>query len=344
MLAIVDDQQQPPPSERVGDGVDQRGVALRGDAQRGRDGRGHRGRLADRRQLDHPHSVGKLARELGTDLDRQPGLADTADSAQCDQPVRSHQLDDLGDQILAADERVQLLGQVACGAIDASKHRELEPKSVGDHLVHRRPPAQTAEPMFPQRSDRHPVSEQHLGRVGHDHLAPVRKRHQPGRAAHAGTEVAPVALGCLPGVQTHPDRKRDRCLGEQLLRFNRRAHRVACPCKGGAEAITDSREHIPAVPLDRVAKDGVVNLQRGRRLRGSFLPRSRRVLDVGEQERHRAARQFLRHARTVFQRPQPVLLADGSLRASVAPREPVTRGPLGALDAERVGYPTRSWS
>ena len=40
-----------------------------------------RGRVADRRELDHPHAVGELAGHLGPDLEGEPGLADPADAA-----------------------------------------------------------------------------------------------------------------------------------------------------------------------------------------------------------------------------------------------------------------------
>ncbi len=301
MLAVVDDQQQPPAGERLGNGVDQRGVALRGDAERGRDGRGHRRGLAHGRELDHPHSVGKLARELGAHLDREPGLADSADTAQGDQPVRSHEVGDFGDQVLATDERVQLLGQVAGRAIDAAKHGKVDAQPLGDDLEDRRSPTEAAEPMLAQRPDRDSVSEHHLSRVGCNHLAAVSKGRQPCRAAHARADVASVALGRLAGVQAHADRERQCCPGEPLLRFDRRARGVARTRERGAEAISDRREHVPVVALDRVAHDAVVHLQCGCHVGGSFLPRPRRVLDVGEQERHRAARQLLRHRRTVFQ-------------------------------------------
>ena len=67
------------------------------DAQHGRDRRRDRGRVADRRELDHPHAVGELAGHLGPDFEGEPGLADPADAAQRDQPARPHELGDLGD-------------------------------------------------------------------------------------------------------------------------------------------------------------------------------------------------------------------------------------------------------
>ena len=66
------DEQQPLTGERLGHGVDQRGVALRRDAQRRRDGGGHRVPITDRRELDHPDAVREIAGELGTHLERQP--------------------------------------------------------------------------------------------------------------------------------------------------------------------------------------------------------------------------------------------------------------------------------
>ena len=76
------------------------GVMPNAFAMRRRDG----GRVADRGQLDHPHAVRKLSGHLGADLERQPGLADAADAGQRDQPVRPHELGDLGDQLLPAHQ------------------------------------------------------------------------------------------------------------------------------------------------------------------------------------------------------------------------------------------------
>ena len=88
VLAVVDHQQEQPTSERIGDRVDERRLALWRDAERGRDGRGNGGRVADRRQLDDPHAIGELTGHLGPDLEGQPCLADPADAAQRDQPSR----------------------------------------------------------------------------------------------------------------------------------------------------------------------------------------------------------------------------------------------------------------
>ena len=193
------------------------GVALGRDAQHGRDRRRDRRRVADRGQLDHPHAVGKLAGHLGADLERQPGLADAADAGQRDQPARPHELGDLGDHLLPAHERAQLLREVAREVVDAAEHGELRRESVGNDLVHRHPSAQTAEPVLTQGPQRHAVAQQHLGRVRDEHLTSVRERHQPCRAVHLAAEVVPVAFDRLTGVQTHAHREVDDGVVAQLL-------------------------------------------------------------------------------------------------------------------------------
>ena len=104
VLAVVDHQQEPPTSERIGNRVDQGRVALWRDAEHGRDRSRDGGRVADRCELDHPHAVGELAGDLGPDLEGQPRLADPADAGQRDQPARPHELGDFGDDVLAADQ------------------------------------------------------------------------------------------------------------------------------------------------------------------------------------------------------------------------------------------------
>ena len=110
----------PPSGDRVGDGVDQRHVALRRDAQHRREGSGHGARVADSGQLDDPDPVVELPGELGTDLDGQAGLADTTDAGQRDQTLGPHQLGDVVDLGVTPDKRADLAGQVAGEVVDAA--------------------------------------------------------------------------------------------------------------------------------------------------------------------------------------------------------------------------------
>ena len=70
--------QRPAARQRLGDGVDEVGVAARSDPQRRRDRRRHRRRVADGRELDQPDAVGELVGKTCSDLEREPSLADTA--------------------------------------------------------------------------------------------------------------------------------------------------------------------------------------------------------------------------------------------------------------------------
>ena len=171
----------------------------------------------------------------------QPGLADTADAAQRDQPVRPHELGDLGDQVLAADERAQLLRQVAREAVDAAEHRELEPAAR-----RRRPGTPTSVPAGRGAGAR-PAAAAPRGLRSSTSVVSETSTWPPcasdisrAGAVHLAAEVVPVALGRLTGVQAHPDReRRRRRRRELLLRFDRRGRRVACRRERGAEAVAD---------------------------------------------------------------------------------------------------------
>ena len=82
MLAVVHDEQQSLAGQRLCHGVDQRGVALWREPERRRDRCRSRRRIIDRRELDNPYAIGKLGRELGPQLEREPGLADPPGAAE----------------------------------------------------------------------------------------------------------------------------------------------------------------------------------------------------------------------------------------------------------------------
>ena len=145
MLAVVDDEQHPPSGDRVCDGVDQRHVALRRDPQHRREGRGHGARVTDSGQLDDPNPVVELLGELGTDLNRQAGLADTTDAGQRDQTLGPHQFGDIVDLGVTPDKGAGLAREVAGEVIDAAQHGELRREPVGHHLEHRDPAAEPAQ-------------------------------------------------------------------------------------------------------------------------------------------------------------------------------------------------------
>ncbi len=299
MLAVVDHQQEPSAGDGLGDGVDQLDIALGRDAQCSGDGSGYRRRVTDRSELDQPHTVGELVGHLGADLEGESCLADAPDAAQRDEPVGPHQVGNIGQQLIATDERGQLLRQVAGERPQASKRRELRPEPIGDDLMHRHPPTETAESMVAERPERQSIPQQHLGRVGHHDLSAVGGRHQPRRTVHLRAEVVAISLGRLAGVQTDPHLEGDGSrLGEQLLLdLHGSLGSVRCRRERCTETVAAGGEHVAAVLFDRPAHDAVVDLQRRRHLRRRFLPQPRRILDVAEQERHRPCWEIRRHER-----------------------------------------------
>ena len=131
---------------------------------------------------------------------------------------RAHELGDVGDDRLASDQRRQLLWEVAREVVDAAEDREVERESVGDDLVHRHAAVPAAQPVLAQRPQRDAVAQQHLRRVGDEHLAAVGQRQQPGGAAHLAAHVGlDHVRDRVAGVQAHPDREVDDRVVAQLL-------------------------------------------------------------------------------------------------------------------------------
>ena len=251
-------------------------------------------------------------------------MPDAAGAGERDEPVRADELGDLADELLAPDHRAQLLREVAGDGVDAAQHGEVGPEPVGEHLVHRHPAAQPAQPVLAERAQPDPVANQHLGRVGHEHLPAVRDRHQPRGAVDLAAEVVLVALDRLTGVQAHAHREVDGAVVAQLLlRLDRGGRRVGRGRERGAEAVAAGAEHVAAVALDRAAQDRVVDAQRVGHVARVLLPPTGGVLDVGEQERDRPARTPAGHGRTVTQRspgPSPVRAAARRTRSRPEPR------------------------
>ena len=83
VLAGVQDQQQLAVAQRVGQGGGYRPVGLLVDAQVSRNAPGRQRRVGAVGELDQPHPVGEIGRELPGQPGCQPGFANTARSAQC---------------------------------------------------------------------------------------------------------------------------------------------------------------------------------------------------------------------------------------------------------------------
>ena len=112
---------------------------------------------------------------------RHARLAYPGDAGQRDEPALAHELGDVAHQLVPADERGDLPGQVPRKLLGAAQHWELGREPVGDDLEHRDPPAQPAQQVLTERPQRPAGAQQHLGGVGHEYLAAVRERRRAGR-------------------------------------------------------------------------------------------------------------------------------------------------------------------
>ena len=201
MLAVVEEQQHSPAGQGLGDGVEERHVALRRDAHHRGDRRRYGGAVPDGGQLDDPYAVRELARQLGAHLEGQPSLPDSADTAHRHQPIRSDQLGYVGDQLFAPDERAELLWQVAHEVVDAAQDGELARQAVGDDLEHRDPSSEAAHNVLAEGSQRQPAAQHRRRRVRHEDLPTVAERHQTRRAVDLAAEVVAVAFDRLASVE-----------------------------------------------------------------------------------------------------------------------------------------------
>ena len=139
--------------------------------------------------------------------------------------------------------------------------------------------------MLAEGPQSHTVAQQHLGRVGHEHLTSVRERHQPCRAVHLAAEIAPVAFDCLTGVQAHTNLDVLEP-GDSHLRLLGRCHGIGSPAEGSRETIATGGKEVSVVALDGPPEDVVMGRYEPRHLVGPLLPQGGRPLDIGEQERH----------------------------------------------------------
>ena len=264
--------------------------------------------VGHRRQLHQPAPVGKPGRHRGGHRHGQAGLAHPAHPRQRHQPLLLHQSRQGGDVIAAADQLSAHRRQVGRHHIDRPQRREHPTTHLEDLLGC----AQVPQPVLAQTPQPGLVG-QPRGHLRAHRLAAMRHRHQPGRPVHRRTEIVPVPLLDLPGVQPHPhpQRRPDRphLAHQRRLGVQRRRQGVTRPGERGREPVTPSREHQPAMPSDRRLHDLVMADQRHPHRVRRRLPQPGRPLHVGEQKRHRPRRPTHPH---ILPRPARSLLGEPS--------------------------------
>ena len=104
MLAVVENEQQASILHELDQRFGYRTPGLFLDTEDGRHRLRHQPRIGDRRQLDEPDTIGKFVHHVGSDLQRQPRLPETADTVQRHKTRLTQQVLDFRELAFAPDE------------------------------------------------------------------------------------------------------------------------------------------------------------------------------------------------------------------------------------------------
>ena len=156
--------------------------------------------------------------------------------------------------------------------------------------------------MRSQLAERHtvgqPACEERPGGVRQHHLPTVAAGGDTGSLVHVDADVVVAAELALTRVQTDPDPDGGsvvpRMRREPTLNGDGRSDRRRCRRERHEERVTFGADLDPAVLGDRGPHDGGVLVQHAQEpVASEVLQQSRRALDVGEQEGHRAGGQVV---------------------------------------------------
>ena len=136
-----------------------------------------------------------------------------------------------------------------------------------------------------------------IRRRGRAHDLPaVRHRHQPRCPIQRRTEVITAPTLRNASMQPHPNAKTTglapRLAPQPALGLHGCLHRIARRHKHRVDPIPRRLHNLPAMTLDRTAKDLIMTSQRRLHRGRMLLPKPRRTLKIREQKRHRAGRQL----------------------------------------------------
>ena len=108
MLAIVEQQQKPPVSDNIDEGVQQTLIVPFRNVQDFGHRLHHQLRIRQRRQIDKPGAIRILVYDIGRGLQGDPGFARASGSYQRDQPVRCEERLHFLQFFFSADEAREL--------------------------------------------------------------------------------------------------------------------------------------------------------------------------------------------------------------------------------------------
>ena len=297
VLAVVEDDQQPPPVEGPHQGIAE-DARSGSHAQRRRHHGGHVGRAFHRGQLDPPHALREGVLNGDSGGEGETSLSDASRPRERHHPGLTHELLEPSHLRFPSDQPVEGDRQASRRCVLGLQWRELRRQSRPAHAEQPVRRGDAPQPMLPKIDEPDVVAERAVDdlrrRRRHHDLAPVPRRHQTGGEVDRRAEIVAVALNCLTGVDadTHGDRRRRRPrLGAKPpLSFDGRRHRVGRPRESGAERVAPGRKDAAARAGDRLAQDAVVTLQSLTHGTRVLVPQASRVDDVGEEKRDRSRR------------------------------------------------------
>ena len=276
VLEVVEEQQELPSAEKPGE------VVRRSDDLC--DLRGQKLAVGEAGERHPEDAVALRAHELGRDLEREPGLSRAARAGEREQAraVREPR-DELFQLALPAHERARRDRQVR--RVERAERREV----ARAELVEALGAGEVLQAVLAEVADRRVGIEQSPGRLGDDDLASVRGSGDARGTVHVEADVALVRHDRLARVD--PDPHADGAALERLAPVGRGGDRVRRPREGDEEGVS-LRVHLHPAVLGEGGPQRTPVVGEQLDVRGAvLLEQPRRALDVGEEERHRAARQ-----------------------------------------------------
>ncbi len=322
LLEVVEHEEHLPDADVLGQQLE-RGPAGRvrhaeDAADRGRD----QGGLADRLEGHEPDAVREPVRHRGGQLEREPGLARSARSGQRQQPGAIQEIA-RPRPARPPDRRTRSAGSAGCSAGrrasgSAGSRRGARRGSSWKRRSGRRSLSRCSPRSRSADAGRQHVGGERPGRLGHQDLAAVRRRRDPGGAVDV---VADVRSGrpAMPSPVWRPIRTRIRRVrrpglgGERSLAVRRPRPR---PTDGRSNT---TKKESPSVPTstppcgrERAPQQRAMALEQGAIALGPELSTEPgRALDVGEQEGHGAGRRGPRSSLAPVPSPGPATSALG---------------------------------
>ena len=177
-------------------------------------------RIAHRRQPDPEHPGAELAHQLPRRLDRQPRLPRPTRPGERHQPRRlvANERDNLRHLLLATHERGERHREVRV------RDRPQRRKASGSELEQRHRFGEVLQPVPAQVE--HTVGDQLAGRSREQHLAAMRRAHDPRRLVHVRADVLGRIEQRLARVHANPNPHRPIAKrGHRLLHGRHRCRR-----------------------------------------------------------------------------------------------------------------------